>query len=101
MKLRKNDEVIVVRGKNKGKKAKIDKVFPKEGKVLLPGINQYKRHIKKKREGEQSEIKTITKPVNWANVAFICPHCQQKSRIGFKEEKGEKKRVCKKCNKTL
>jgi len=101
MKLRKNDEVIVVRGKDKGKKAKIEKLFPKSMEVLLPGINQFKRHYKARKQTEQSEIKTIIKPLAMANVMFVCPHCQSQARIGFKTEKGEKKRVCKKCHKII
>lgn len=101
MKLIKNDEVIVIKGKDKGKTAKIEKVFPKDGKVLLPGINQFKRHIKAKRQGEKSEIKTISKPLAMASVAFVCPNCHKKSRIGFVIDKDQKKRVCKKCNKII
>lgn len=101
MKLRKNDEIIVTVGKDKGKKAKIEKVLSKEGKILLPGINEFKRHIKAKRQGEKSEIKIIAKPLAMANVAFICPHCHKQSRIGFIVENGDKKRVCKKCKQTI
>lgn len=101
MKLIKHDEVIVIKGKDKGKKAKIEKVFPKDEKVLLPGINQFKRHYKAKRQGEQSEVKTIIKPLSIANVMFICPNCKSQSRIGFINDKEGKKRICKKCNKVI
>lgn len=100
-KLRKGDEVRVVTGKDKGKSGKIDKVFPKIGKVLLPGINEFKRHVKGRAQGKKSEIITIVKPLPMANVQLICPKCHVVTRIGFTIEDGKKSRICKKCEQTL
>jgi len=97
MKLLKNDEVKVVAGKDKGKTGKIEKVFTKEGKVLLEGINQYKRHMKSRMQGEASQILTITKPLPVANVQLVCPKCKELTRVGYKIEKDKKFRICKKC----
>lgn len=96
-KLKKGDEVIVTVGKNKGKKAKIEKVFSKENKVLLPEINQYKKHMKAKSQNQQSEIITITKPLPASNVALVCPKCHKQTRVGYKMEKDKKIRICRKC----
>jgi large subunit ribosomal protein L24 len=101
MKLRKNDEVIVIKGKEKGKKGKIEKIFSKERKVLIPGINQFKRHMKARNQNQQSEIITITKPLPIENVSFICPKCHKEARIGYKIEKDKKVRVCRKCDKEI
>ena len=101
MKLIKGDEVKVVKGKDNGKTGKIEKVFSKEAKVLVPGVNQYKRHKKSRMQGEQSEIITITKPLPVANVALICPNCKQLTRIGYNTEGKEKVRVCRKCDKKI
>jgi len=101
MKLKKGDLVKVVLGKDKGKQAKIEKILPKIDKVLVTGVNQYKRHLKARAQGQSSEIVTITKPLSSQNVALICPHCKLQTRIGFKIEKNGKIRVCRKCEKKI
>lgn len=100
-KLRKGDEVKIVVGKDKGKTGKVESLFPKEGMVLITGINQYKRHMKARAQGQKSEIVTITKPLSVANVQLICPKCHLQTRIGFVYEGEEKKRVCRKCEAVL
>jgi len=98
MKLLKNDLVKIVVGKDKGKTGKVEKVFSKESKVLVEGVNQYKRHMKARQQGQKSEIITITKPLSVANVALICPKCKEQTRIGYIISKETKQRICKKCN---
>ncbi len=98
MKIKKGDTVIIARGKDAGKTEKIEKVFSKEGKVLVSGINQYKRHVKNRMPGEKSEIITLTKPLAVANVQLICPKCKKATRVGYKMLKDEKVRICRKCN---
>ncbi len=97
MKLKKGDEVEIVKGKDKGKTGKIEKVFSKTGKVLVAGVNQYKRHIKARTQGQKSEIVTITKPLPVSNVAFLCPKCKKITRIGYEMTKDTKVRICRKC----
>jgi large subunit ribosomal protein L24 len=97
MKIHKNDTVKIVAGKDSGKLGKVERVLSKTNKVLVEGINQYKRHIKGKMQGQKSEIITITKPLPITNVALICPKCKQPTRIGYKVLKDSKVRVCKKC----
>lgn len=97
MKLIKGDLVKIVRGKDKGKTGKIEKVFTKEEKVLVEGVNQFKRHVKARQQGQQSEIVTITKPLGIANVALICPKCKEQTRVGYVISKETKQRICKKC----
>lgn len=97
MKLKKGDTVTVVRGKDNGKTEKISKIFSKEGKVLVEGINQYKRHVKSRMPGQKSEIITLTKPLSVASVRLVCPKCKKLTRVGYKFLKDEKVRICKKC----
>jgi large subunit ribosomal protein L24 len=97
MKLKKGDLVTVIRGKDNGKTEKIVKVFTKEAKVLVDGVNQYKRHVKARTQGEKSDIITITKPLAIANVQLVCPKCKKLTRVGYKMLKDEKVRYCKKC----
>lgn len=101
MKLKKGDLVKIVSGKDKGREAKIEKVLPRIEKVLVTGVNQYKRHLKARSQGQPSEIITITKPLSSTNVALICPHCKLQTRIGFKIEKNDKIRICAKCKKKI
>ena len=101
MKLKKGDNVKIVLGKDKGKEGKIEKVFGKIGKVLITGVNQYKRHLKARSQNQPSEIVTITKPLPFPNVALICQHCKLPTRIGFRLEKNDKIRVCRKCDKKI
>lgn len=98
MKLRKGDTVKIVRGKDAGKTGKIEKVDVKSAKVFVEGMNQYKRHIKAKMQGQKSEILTITKPLTVSNVVFVCPKCKKITRIGYKLLKNDKVRICKKCS---
>jgi large subunit ribosomal protein L24 len=101
MKLKKGDLVKVVLGKDRGKEARIEKVLAKIGKVLVTGVNQYKRHLKARSQSQPSEIVTITKPLPLQNVVLICPHCKLPTRIGFSVAKNDKIRVCKKCDKKI
>lgn len=100
MKLKKGDEVQVIRGKDKGKKGKVERAFPKEDKVEVIGVNQYKRHIKARSLAMKSEIVTLTKPLNVANVRLICPKCHVATRVGYVVNDG-KKRKCKKCDQII
>ena len=101
MKFKKGDEVLVSCGKDKGKTGKIEKVFSKSQKVLVAGINMYKRHRKAQGQRMPGGIIDITKPLPWANVAVLCPNCKKPTRIGFKITNGKKVRICKKCKKEI
>src|SRR3990167_2909207 len=96
MKLKRNDEIVVIRGKDKGKKGKIEKVMSRENKVLIPGLNIYKRHMKSRKQNKPSEIIEITKPFAVNNVALICPNCHKKTRVGYKIDNKEKIGICRK-----
>jgi large subunit ribosomal protein L24 len=98
MKLKKGDSIKVVKGKDKGKEGKIDQVFPKVGKVLVPNVNLYKRHMKARSQNKPSEIVTLTKPLPEENVVLVCPKCHKTTRVGYKTEKKVKARICRKCN---
>lgn len=101
MKLKSGDTVNIVRGKDNGKSGTIQKVFTKELKVLVEGVNQVKRHVKSRVPGQKSEIITLTKPLPIANVQLVCPKCKKPTRVGYKMLKDEKVRVCKKCSAEL
>ncbi|KKP95451.1 MAG: 50S ribosomal protein L24 [Microgenomates group bacterium GW2011_GWC1_38_14] len=101
MKLKKGDEVKIIRGKDEGKTGKVEKVFPKEGKVLVPEVNLYKRHVKSQVPQKPSEIITLTKPISLANVILICPNCKKETRVRYSIQGDEKMRICVKCKKKI
>ena len=101
MKVKKGDQVLIARGKDKGKKGKVLRSFPGEMKVLVEGVNIKKKHQRPRREGEKGQIVEVPFPLPEANVRLICPRCGQPSRVGYRlvsqNNKKKKARVCKKC----
>lgn len=87
----------MIAGKDRGKTGKIIKSFPLEGRVLVEGINQYKKHVRPKKQGEKGEIIIVSRPLDLSNVQLICPSCGQASKIGCQTGQKEKIRYCKKC----
>lgn len=90
------DEVLITSGRDKSKKGKIEKIFQKENKVVVDGVNIYKRHRKVTRT-QPAGIYEIARPLPVANIAIICPKCSKATRVGFKIEGKTKSRICKKC----
>lgn len=101
MKIKKGDQVKVINGKDKGKTGSVEKVFTKTKKVLIAGVNIYKRHKKGRFQGQKSEIIDITKPLPEANVQLVCPKCHVLTRVGYRVEKGKKVRICRKCEQII
>jgi large subunit ribosomal protein L24 len=97
MKIKSGDTVLILRGKDRGKKGKVIKVFRKTAKVVVEGFNLVKKHIKPKRQGEKGKIIEISAPLPVAKVKLICSNCNQPTRVGYKFENNKKFRVCKKC----
>lgn len=99
-KFKKSDEIIVTGGRDKGKKGKIEKVILSENKVVVSGVNVYKRHRKVSRT-QPAGIYEITRPMDISKVSIICPKCSKQTKVGFKIEGQKKIRICKKCNGSL
>ena len=99
-KIKKGDKVKVILGKDSGREGSVDKVLGKVNKVIVGGVNIYKRSVKKMGE-TQGGIIDLVKPVNISNVVLICPNCGKPTRVGFKVEKDTKIRVCKKSGKEI
>jgi len=101
MKLKKGDTIRVTTGKDRGREGQVERVFVTEESVLVPGLNQYKKHRKAQGEGRPGEIVTLSRPLPMAKIAIICPKCKQPSRVGYRIEGDKKIRVCRKCNADL
>lgn len=98
MKIRKNDQILIVSGKDKGKKGKVLQVFPKTDKIVVEGLNLRKKHVRPRRQGEKGQIVESASPLHASNVKVICAKCKKPSKIGYKIPDGGKKyRVCKLC----
>ena len=98
MKIRKGDLVKVIYGKDKGREGKVEKVYPKQNKVKISGINVYKKHVKKSEQLPQGGIVELPRPLNVSKVMLICPVCKKPTRVGYKKEGKGKFRYCKKCD---
>jgi len=101
IKVKKGDEVIVLKGKDRGKKGKVIKVLPKEGRVVVEGLNLVKKHLRPKRQGEKGEIIAVPRAINVSNVALWCPTCGKGVRVGYRIEGDKKIRICKKCQQLI
>ena len=98
MSIRKDDMVVVLSGKDKGKQGKIIAVDPKGGKVVVEGINMVSRHTKPRRQGEEGGIIKKEAPMYACKVMRVCPKCGKATRPAHKTlADGKKVRVCKKC----
>ncbi|MFC1727537.1 50S ribosomal protein L24 [Patescibacteria group bacterium] len=97
-KIKKGDQVLVTVGKDRGRKGKVEKIFPKTDRVLIPGVNVYKRHTKPRGEKQPGGIVEVVKPLPISNVALVCSKCSRPTRVGYRVDKQNKKhRICRKC----
>ncbi|RLC38557.1 MAG: 50S ribosomal protein L24 [Candidatus Nealsonbacteria bacterium] len=117
MKIRKGDQVLIIKGKDRGKKGKVLRGFPKKNQVLVEGVNIKKKHRRPRREGEKGEIVEVPAPIDVSKVKLICPKCGKPTRVGYKvnlnlpegkqassgagKTQKSKVRICKKCKKEL
>jgi large subunit ribosomal protein L24 len=95
---RQGDTVIIISGKDKGKKGKVLEVSPSEGKIIVEGRNMVTKHVKPRKMGEQGGIVKAEGPLYACKVMLVCPKCGQQTRVGHKIfGDGSKHRVCKRC----
>ena len=97
MKVKKNDTVLVLTGKDAGKTAKVLVAMPKENRVVVDGINVQKKHKKARSAQEVSEIVNQSGAIDASNVMVVCPACNKATRVAYKTEGDKKVRICKKC----
>ena len=100
--VRSGDTVVVLSGKDKGKQGKVLQVSPKEGKVIVEGLNVVTKHVKPRRQGEQGGIVEAEAAMYASKVQLVCPKCSKATRTGHKFlEDGSKVRVCKTCGEEI
>jgi large subunit ribosomal protein L24 len=98
MKVRKDDKVIVLSGKDKGKEGKVLKADPEDRKVVVQGINVASKHQKPRKQGQEGGIIKMETPIYASKVMVVCPKCGKPTRVGHEiAADGTKTRICKKC----
>ncbi len=101
MKIKKGDNVQIMVGKDRGKRGKVMRVDQKASKVLIEGINLFKKHQRPRRQGEKGEVVTIPHYLGISKVMLVCGACDKPTRVGYKLEEKNKVRYCKKCQATI
>jgi large subunit ribosomal protein L24 len=102
MKIRKEDTVKIISGKDKGKSGKVRRVLPKQQRVIVDGLNMIKRHSRAKRGTRQAGIIELEGPIAVSNVKLMCPKCGNTARIGFNIlDDGRKARICSSCREII
>jgi large subunit ribosomal protein L24 len=97
MKIKKGDKVKIISGKDKGREGQIAKVFTKSNKIMIPGLNIYRKHIKKNEQMPKGGVVELPRPINVSKIMLICPKCAKATRVGYQIEGKKKFRICKKC----
>ena len=101
MKIKKGDKVKITAGRDRGRDGKVEKVYEKAGRILIEGLNQYKRHVKKNDKLPQGGIIDVPRPIDVSKVMLVCPKCGKVARVGYKLEKNKKVRICKRCESVI
>jgi large subunit ribosomal protein L24 len=101
-KIRKDDSVVVITGKDKAKQGKVLKVLPLLNRAIVEGINLTKKHMRRRREDQQAGIVQVEAPIHISNLMLLCKNCNRPTRVGFSILKdGSRSRICKKCKAAL
>ncbi|MCX7778981.1 MAG: 50S ribosomal protein L24 [Patescibacteria group bacterium] len=101
-KIKKGDTVEIKIGKDKGKRGRVLKVWSKNKKIIVEGLNLVVKHVKPRREGEKGQRIKIPAPLYISKVMLVCPHCHRSTRVGFRIFENKKKaRICKKCKEII
>jgi len=102
MKIRKNDTVLVVAGKDKGKKGKVRFAYPKDEQLVVEGVNYIKKHTKATGNVRQAGIIERESPIHVSDVMLLCDKCNKPARVGSRFlEDGKKVRICRSCHEVI
>ena len=100
-KIKREDTVLVVRGKDRGRTGPVRKVMPKDNLVIVTGVNLVKRHMARAAHSNRVASSSAS-PAAWANVVLLCASCNKPARVGFRERAdGAKVRFCKRCDENM
>lgn len=96
--IRRDDLVVLTKGRDRGKEGKVREVSPKEGRAIVADVNVMKKHVKPNQQARQAGIVEFEAPIQLSNLALVCSKCSQPTRVGIRIlEDGSRARFCKKC----
>jgi large subunit ribosomal protein L24 len=102
MKIRKDDTVVVIAGKDKGKKGKVRYAYPKDNRLLIEGVNFIKRHARATGQARQAGIIEREEPIHASDVMLVCSKCNRPVKVGSRHlADGKKVRFCRSCNEVI
>lgn len=102
LKVRRDDTVQVMTGRELGKRGKVREVRPEDRKVIVADVNIAKRHMKPGRQARQAGIIDVEQPLDISNVAVVCQKCDRPTRVAIRQlDSGQRVRVCKRCGEQL
>ncbi len=96
--VKRNDKVMILQGKDRGKTGKVTQVMPDAQRVVVEGLNMVKRHQRARKQGQKGQMISKEQPIATSRVQVVCPKCGRATRIGHLVTGDKKTRVCKKCN---
>ena len=97
MNIKKGDTVKIIKGRDRGKTGKVMSVVKRDSAVLVEGLNQVKKHVRPKKQGESGQIVLTARPLHIGKVMLVCPACHKAVRVGHAKEGDKKIRICRKC----
>ena len=102
MKIRKEDTVVIIAGKDRGKKGKVRRALLNEDRVIVEGLNMIKRHSRARRAARQGGIIELEAPIHVSDVMLVCEKCSKPTRVGFRFlDDGKKVRICNSCREVI
>jgi len=100
-KVKRDDLVLVIAGKDRGKQGQVRQVFPRENRLVVQGVNMIKRHMRPRAMGTQAGIIEKEGPIHVSNVMIVCKTCGKPTRVSFRERPDGKTRVCRSCGQDI
>lgn len=101
MKIIKGDQVKIVTGKDRGKTGKVLRVFPGTDRLVVEGLNVFKKRSRPTKQGAKGEVIEVSRSLHASNVMLLCGNCKQATRVGMRTDGDTKVRYCKKCEATV
>jgi large subunit ribosomal protein L24 len=102
MKIRKGDTVVIIAGKDRGKRGKVRRAWPDEERVIVDGLNMIKRHSRARRAARQAGIIELEAPIHVSNIMLVCEKCGKPTRVSFRFlDDGKKVRICNSCQEMI
>jgi len=101
-KIRRDDTVQVLHGRDRGRRGDVRQVLPKKGRAIVTGVNMVKKHRRARTPQEPSDIIEMEAPIDVSNLALVCSNCDQATRVGFRTLEDDRKvRFCKRCDEAI